>query len=42
MGMPSAKGLFHRAVIESGSGLRQNTAKIVPAPLAAATIAELD
>jgi para-nitrobenzyl esterase len=25
MGMPAAKGLFHRAVIESGSGLRQGT-----------------
>jgi para-nitrobenzyl esterase len=40
MGMPAAKGLFHRAVIESGSGLRQNTHDRT-APLAAATIAEL-
>jgi para-nitrobenzyl esterase len=40
MGMPVAKGLFHRAVIESGSGLRQNTHDRT-APLAAATIAEL-
>jgi para-nitrobenzyl esterase len=40
MGMPAAKGLFHRAVIQSGSGLRQ----IEPdrsASLAAAVLAEL-
>ena len=27
LAMPSAKGLFHRAIIESGSTLRQNTAE---------------
>jgi para-nitrobenzyl esterase len=40
MAMPAAKGLFHKAIVQSGSGLRmaspENTAK-----LAAATLAEL-
>ncbi|HZT38459.1 MAG TPA: carboxylesterase/lipase family protein [Bryobacteraceae bacterium] len=40
MAMPSAKGLFHRAIVQSGSSLRmarpENTAK-----LAAATLSEL-
>jgi para-nitrobenzyl esterase len=40
MGMPGAKGLFHRAVIESGSGLRQGTHDRSGA-LAAALLAEL-
>jgi para-nitrobenzyl esterase len=40
MGMPAAKGLFHRAVIESGSGLRQGTHDR-SAPLAAALLVEL-
>jgi para-nitrobenzyl esterase len=40
MGMPAAKGLFHRGVIESGSGLRQGTHDR-SGPLAAALIAEL-
>jgi para-nitrobenzyl esterase len=40
MGMPAAKGLFHRGVIESGSGLRQGTHDR-SAPLAAALLAEL-
>jgi para-nitrobenzyl esterase len=40
MGMPAAKGLFHRAVIQSGSGLRQTTPDR-SGQLAAATIAEL-
>jgi para-nitrobenzyl esterase len=40
MGMPAAKGLFHRAVIESGSGLRQNTHDR-SGPLAAALLEEL-
>jgi para-nitrobenzyl esterase len=40
MGMPAAKGLFHRAVIESGSGLRQNTHDR-SGPLAAALLDEL-
>jgi para-nitrobenzyl esterase len=41
MAMPAAKGLFHKAIVQSGSGLRmaspENTAK-----LAAATLAELN
>jgi para-nitrobenzyl esterase len=41
MAMPAAKGLFHRAIVQSASGLRmasaENTAK-----LAAATLAELN
>jgi len=40
MGMPAAKGLFHRAVIQSGSGLRQQTPDR-SGQLAAATLAEL-
>jgi para-nitrobenzyl esterase len=40
MGMPAAKGLFHRAVIQSGSNLRQQTPDR-SAQLAAATLAEL-
>jgi para-nitrobenzyl esterase len=40
MGMPSAKGLFHRASIQSGSGLRQATVEN-SAKLAHATLAEL-
>ena len=40
LAMPAAKGLFHKAIVQSGSGLRmatpENTAK-----LAAATLAEL-
>jgi len=40
MGMPSAQGLFHRAVVESGSSLRQGTTDR-SAALAAAVIAEL-
>lgn len=40
MGMPAAKGLFHRAVIQSGSGLRQQTPDR-SGRLAAATLAEL-
>ena len=40
MGMPAAKGLFHRASIQSGSGLRQATVEI-SAKLAHATLAEL-
>jgi para-nitrobenzyl esterase len=40
MGMPAAKGLFQRAVIQSGSGLRQQTPDR-SGQLAAATIAEL-
>jgi para-nitrobenzyl esterase len=40
MGMPDAKGLFHRASIQSGSGLRQNSIE-VSARLAHATLAEL-
>ena len=40
MGMPAAKGLFHRASIQSGSGLRQGTVEI-SAKLAHATLAEL-
>ena len=40
MGMPSAQGLFHRAVVESGSTLRQGTTER-SAALAAAVIAEL-
>jgi para-nitrobenzyl esterase len=41
LAMPAAKGLFHKAIVQSGSGLRmaipENTAK-----LAAATLAELN
>src|SRR5262245_7823059 len=41
MAMPAAKGLFHKAIVQSGSGLRmaspENTAR-----LAAATLAELN
>ncbi len=40
MGMPAAKGLFHRAVIQSGSSLRQLTPDRSGA-LAAATLQEL-
>ena len=40
MGMPSAKGLFHRAVVESGTSLRQNTPES-SARVAAAVLAEL-
>jgi len=40
MGMPSAKGLFHRAVIESGSGVRRPL-KDRSGELAAATLQEL-
>ena len=40
MGMPAAKGLFHRAVIQSGSSLRQITPDR-SASLAAATLQEL-
>jgi para-nitrobenzyl esterase len=40
MGMPVAKGLFHRASIQSGSGLRQATVES-SANLAHATLAEL-
>ncbi len=40
MAMPAAKGLFHRAAIQSGSSLRQMSPES-SAKLAAATIAEL-
>ncbi len=40
MGMPAAKGLFHRAAIQSGSGLRQLTPDRSSA-LTAATLQEL-
>jgi para-nitrobenzyl esterase len=40
MGMPSAKGLFHRAAVQSGSSLRSGSAEQA-AKLAAAVIAEL-
>jgi para-nitrobenzyl esterase len=40
MGMPAAKGLFHRASIQSGSSLRQSTIE-TSANLAHATLAEL-
>jgi para-nitrobenzyl esterase len=40
MAMPAAKGLFHKAAIQSGSALRQNTAEM-SAKLAAAVLAEL-
>jgi para-nitrobenzyl esterase len=40
MGMPGAKGLFHRASIQSGSSLRQATPEL-SAKLAHATLAEL-
>ncbi len=40
MGMPAAKGLFHRAVIQSGSSLRQQTPDR-SASLSAATLQEL-
>lgn len=40
MGMPSAKGLFHRASIQSGSGLRQATVEN-SARLAHATLQQL-
>jgi len=40
MGMPAAKGLFHRAVIQSGSSLRQTTPDR-SASLSAATLQEL-
>jgi para-nitrobenzyl esterase len=40
MGMPGAKGLFHRAVIQSGSSLRQSTPDR-SASLSAATLQEL-
>jgi para-nitrobenzyl esterase len=41
MAMPSAKGLFQKAAIQSGSALRQNTAE-QSARLAAAVLAELN
>ena len=41
MAMPSAKGLFHKAAIQSGSALRQNTNE-ASAKLAAAVLAELE
>ena len=41
MAMPSAKGLFHRAVVESGSSLRQNNPED-SRKLAAAMLAELN
>jgi len=40
MAMPAARGLFHRAVVQSGSGLRQATPD-ASAKLAAALLAEL-
>jgi para-nitrobenzyl esterase len=40
MAMPSAKGLFHRAIVESGSSLRQAVPQS-SAKLAAGTLAEL-
>jgi para-nitrobenzyl esterase len=40
MGMPSAEGLFHRAVVESGASLRQNTLDR-SAQTAAGVLAEL-
>jgi para-nitrobenzyl esterase len=40
MGMPAAKGLYHRASIQSGSGLRQSSVES-SASLAHATLAEL-
>ena len=40
MGMPAAKGLFHRASIQSGSSLRQATVEL-SAKIAHATLAEL-
>jgi len=40
MAMPAAKGLFHKAAIESGSALRQNTTE-ASAKLAAAVMSEL-
>jgi para-nitrobenzyl esterase len=40
MGMPSAKGLFHRAVVESGASLRQGTLDR-SAQVAAGVLAEL-
>jgi para-nitrobenzyl esterase len=40
MAMPAAKGLFHRAAIQSGSSLRQLSPE-ASAKLAAATVAEL-
>ena len=40
MAMPAAKGLFHRAAVQSGSGLRMVSAE-TSARIAAATLAEL-
>ena len=40
MAMPAAKGLFHRAAIESGSALRQNTPEM-STKLAATVLSEL-
>lgn len=40
MGMPAAKGLFHRAIVQSGSSLRQTPADR-SSKLAAAVLAEL-
>jgi len=40
MAMPAAKGLFHRAVVQSGSGLRSGSAETA-AKLAAAVLEEL-
>ena len=40
MAMPAAKGLFHRAVVQSGSGLRSGSADAA-AKLATAVLAEL-
>ena len=41
MAMPAAKGLFHKAIVQSGSGLRMATPENT-ARLAAATLAELN
>jgi len=41
MAMPAAKGLFHRAVVQSGSGLRSGSADAA-ANLAAAVLEELE
>jgi para-nitrobenzyl esterase len=40
MGMPAAKGLFHRASVQSGSGIHQSTVETA-ATLSHATMAEL-
>src|SRR5262249_58186430 len=41
MAMPAAKGLFHKAIVQSASGLRMASAENT-ARLAAATLAELN